>query len=159
MLRATLIIDDIQAFLDDPSHEGRLTGDVTYPPLGRALPVTVGRFRLFAPSSEPDLKLMVYVVSFAAGPDVYTLHGEKHVRRGSLLRGWPDTTTLHCRLYAGPEGAGPVCGAGILRITVAGFARQLLSFRPVNGSGVPPRARAMARFFTFFTRELLDSYL
>jgi hypothetical protein len=159
VLRATLVIDDIRGFLADSSHAGRLTGDVTFPALGRGLPVTAGHFNLFAPSSDPNVKLMVYVLSFAAGPEMYTFHGEKYVRRGSMLRGWPDTTTLHSRLYAGPEASGRVCGAGILRITAAGFARQLLSFRPVNGTGASARAGAMARFFTFFTRELLDSYL
>jgi hypothetical protein len=58
----------------------------------------------------------------------------------------------------GPDTEGPIAGAGILRISMGGFARQLLSFRTVNGSSARARTAAMLGFFSFFTRELLDSY-
>ena len=159
VLQATLTIDNMERFLRDRSHEGSLVGAVTFPALGSAIPSVDGRFNLFAPTSDPDLKLMVYRLTFAARDEVYTLHGEKHVRRGSMLRGWPDTTTLRCRLHAGADTTGAVRGAGILRINPAGFARQLVSFRTVNGSSAGARAHAMVGFLSFFSRELLDSYL
>jgi hypothetical protein len=39
------------------------------------------------------------------------------------------------------------------------LAKQLLSFRAVNGATVGAQSRAFAAFFGFFTHELLDSYL
>ena len=158
VLRATLTIPGMDAFVRDPAHEGTLEGSVTFPRLGTALPLQGGRFNLFAPSGDPNLKLMVYRGTVVSGGRLYTLHGEKHVRRGSMLRGWPDTTTLRCRLHEGGDAEGPVAGAGILRIGIGGFARQLLSFRTVNGSSTRARTGAMLGFLSFFTRELLDSY-
>ena len=158
VLRATLTIPSMEAFVRDPEHRGTLDGSVTFPGLGTALPLQDGRFNLFAPSPDPDLKLMVYRGTVVSAGRLYTFHGEKHVRRGSMLRGWPDTTTLRCRLHAGSDTEGAVAGAGILRISVGGFARQLLSFRTVNGSSARARTGAMFGFLSFFTRELLDSY-
>jgi len=158
ILRATLTIPSIEAFVRDPAHQGTLDGSVTFPALGTELPLQAGRFHLFAPTLDPNLKLMVYRGRIVSGGRPYTLHGEKHVRRGSMLRGWPDTTTLRCRLHAGDDTDAPVAGAGILRISMGGFARQLLSFRTVNGSSARARTGAMLGFLSFFTRELLDSY-
>ena len=159
VLRATLTIADVAGFVRDPEHRGTLDGSITFAPIGRAVPATAGWFKLFARSADPEVKLMVYRMTVARGTSVYTLHGEKQVRRGSVLRAWSDTTTLRCRLHAGGDDTAPVCGAGILRISVIGFARQLCSFRTVNGVAVGAKGRALARFFSFFSRELIESYV
>lgn len=159
VMRATLTIPDIDAFVADPGHEGLLAGSISHPPLGMELAARSGRFMLFAPSGDPDLKRMVYRMTFEAGNRAYTLHGEKHVRRGPVLRAWSETTTLRCRLHAGADDGAPVCGAGILRISVPAFATQLLSFRANTAGSSRSMAAVMARFFGFFSRELLDSYL
>ena len=159
VLHASLSIADVRAFVSDASHTGTLDGTVSFQPLGSDMPADSGRFRLFTKTADPELKLMEYLVTFRHEGDAYCLSGAKEVRRGSPLRGWTDTTTLPCRLHAGTDPAGRVVGAGVLRISPLGFARQLLSFRTVNGSAPGAKARALGGFFRFFAGELLDSYL
>jgi hypothetical protein len=155
----TLKIPSVTRFVADPQHTGMLDGTITFDGIGSNAPVVSGWFKLFAPSSDLDLKLMIYRMTFGGDAGVYTLHGEKHVRRGSILRAWRDTTTLRCRVHRGADDTGPVCAAGTLHITLPGFARQLLSFRTLHGGTLRTRARALGGFFGFFARELRQSYL
>jgi cholesterol oxidase len=88
-----------------------------------------------------------------------TLSGWKDIRRHPATRVWPDTTTLYFRLLAGhvPDGEdddAPIVGAGILRLSVDGFARQLTTFRTEGPHGLT----ALERFVGFFLGELWDIY-
>jgi hypothetical protein len=139
-LEARVAIPDVRKFATDPQHAGDLV-------------------RLFVASSDPDLKLMVYHVTFAGPGGDYCFDGQKLVRRHSMLHGWTDTTTLFGRLYSGADAAGTPVGAGVLRLTPSSFARQLLSFRTLDAPTVVDRTRALGGFFRFFAGELIDSYL
>src|SRR6185436_5399286 len=154
VLRVSLSIPSVKAFVADAEHAGVLDGTVSFAPIGVDLPASSGLFQLFAPTGDRSLKLMSYRMTFARGSDDYCLYGVKQVRRGSPLRGWRDTTTLLCRLHMGPDQGGPVVGAGIVRISAAGFTSQLLSFRTVNGATLAAKARALTGFFAFFAGEL-----
>jgi cholesterol oxidase len=101
---------------------------------------------------------MVYRAIFEHAGAAYCLDGAKHVRRRSVLHSWTDTTTLHCRLHAGTDTSAPIVAAGILRLRALDFARQLFSFRTVKSPTFAAKAAALATFFTFFARELLDTY-
>jgi cholesterol oxidase len=158
-LEARVAIPDVRKFATDPQHAGDLGGAVTFAPLGASMPVTSGYVRLFVASSDPDLKLMVYHVTFAGPGGDHCFDGQKLVRRHSMLHGWTDTTTLFGRLYSGPDAAGTPVGAGVLRLTPSSFARQLLSFRTLDALTVVDRTRALGGFFGFFAGELIDSYL
>ncbi|MFL5403364.1 MAG: patatin-like phospholipase family protein, partial [Gemmatimonadales bacterium] len=48
-LHATIDIPNLDAFIADPSHGGRITGSVTFPPLGTDIPARSGVFQLFSP--------------------------------------------------------------------------------------------------------------
>ncbi len=158
-LEARVAIPDVRKFATDPQHAGDLGGAVTFAPLGASMPVTSGYVRLFVASSDPDLKVMMYHVTFAGPGGDHCFDGQKLVRRHSMLHGWTDTTTLFGRLYSGPDAAGTPVGAGVLRLTPSSFARQLLSFRTLDAPTVVDRTRALGGFFRFFAGELIDSYL
>jgi cholesterol oxidase len=158
-LHARLAIPDAKQFVRDPQHAGLLDGWVAFGPLGGDLPVRSGAFQLFTRNSGSASKLMVYRAIVERGADAYCLDGAKHVGKRGIVHSWQETTTLHCRLHAGRTPSGPVVGAGILRLSPAAFASQLLSFGTVDGRGVMDRASALARFFLFFSRELIDSYV
>jgi len=158
-LEARVAIPDVRRFAADPEHAGDLGGAVTFAPLGVSMPVSSGYVRLFVASSDPELKRMVYRVTFAGPGGEHCFDGEKLVRRHSMLHGWADTTTLYGRLYAGPDATGTPVGAGVLRLTPASFARQLVSFRTLEARTLADGARALGGFFTFFAGELIDSYL
>lgn len=159
VLRAFLSIPSVQAFVADAEHTGTLDGRVTFAPVGTDLHAASGFFKLFTPTDDPLLKLMQYRMTFRRGAEMYCLHGAKHVRKGSPLRGWRDTTTMPCRLHGGEDATGAAIGAGILRLGPVSFARQLASFRTVNATTAAARAGALAQFVRFFARELLESYL
>jgi hypothetical protein len=157
-LRASLTIPDVARFVADPEHRGALTATIAVGDRMNDVPAC-GWFKLFAPAGDPTLKLMIYRARFDHEGVPYTFHGVKEVGRRSVLRAWTETTTLNSRLHRGTDEQAPVCGAGTLRLTPGGFARQLLSFRPVDGTSASARVRAVSAFLLFFARELVDSYL
>jgi cholesterol oxidase len=88
-----------------------------------------------------------------------TLSGWKDIRRHPATRVWPDTTTLYFHLLDGHVADGeddkaPVAGAGVLRLGVDDFARQLTTFRTDGPHGLS----ALERFAGFFLGELWDLY-
>lgn len=158
ILHARVTIPRMDLFLLDPLHAGTLDGRISVEPLGRDL-LAAGVFSLFVPTGTPELKQIAYRLAFDADGRSYCLAGLKEVRRGSIFRGWSDTTTLYCRLHADGAETGAVLGAGVLRLTPWAFARQLSTFRGVNSPSLIDGTRALAGFATFFGRELVDSYL
>lgn len=158
-LHAQVVIEDLSRFVADLGHTGGLDGRVSFPPIGDGLAAPGGCVKLFTPTTDPDLKLMVYRVTFRHAGRTYCLDGAKHVRRRWVWHAWTDTTTLFCRLHEGPDPSGPVIGAGILRLTPLAFLRQLTTFRTINAPSLGRRLGALARFFRFFAAETIDTYL
>ncbi|MCK2219176.1 hypothetical protein MF672_036085 [Actinomadura sp. ATCC 31491] len=158
-LRATVTVDDIDAFVRDPFHPGTLRGEIELPGVENRVPFHDGLFRLFAPSGEPDLTLLVYEAPFVHDGQAYYLAGRKDVRDDLGFDLWPDTTTLEVRLHRGPDARGEVVGAGVLRLGVADLAALLMSMRARNASSPLEAARVFGRFGALFARNLRDSYL
>lgn len=158
-LDAQVVIPDLRRFVGDPEHTGVLDAHVRFAPLGQELEAPGGCVKLFAPTADPDLKLMVYRVTFTHAGRPYCLDGAKHVRRRAVWHSWTDTTTLFCRLHEGSDASGPIVGAGTLRLTPVALLRQLTTFRTTNAPSVGRRLGVLARFFRFFAGETIDTYL
>ena len=156
-VRVTLA--DVAAFVADPEHTAALTGTLTFPPLGAALTGRTGHAKLFVGTSDPALKLMAYRLVVQKDGQPYCLDGAKQVRRAPVWHGWRATTTLPCRLHAGPDPSAPVAGAGVIRLSPMAFVAQLLSFAAVHATSIGDRVRARIVFLRFFSRELVDTYL
>jgi predicted acylesterase/phospholipase RssA len=164
-VRLTVEIEGVSRFLADPQHEGRLSGKVTSEAFGGALPVEGGTFNLFVPGGDGRLR-MRYRVYFRDGAGhPLTLVGEKRVPQLPAHGPWTDTTTLYVRVLRGhvdTDGGddAEVAAAGVLRISVPGFLRQLLTFRAVDPTHRPTAgARLVARYLGFFVGTLADVYL
>lgn len=158
-MHARIVIPDIAAFVDDPMHEASLSGSIDFAPLGTALPAPDGLFRLFAPSDDERMKLMVYELRFESGGTTYYLAGKKEVRNDRGLDLWPDTTTLYTRLHRGSDDSAPVIGAGVLSLGIVELLRLMSTMRAVNANNVGESARAISTFGGFFARELWDTYV
>ncbi|WP_291981831.1 hypothetical protein [Luteitalea sp.] len=158
-LHAHAEIADVRAFVRDPGHGGRLRGSVTFAPIGAADATAEGTFGLFVPTAEPGVRLMTYRVAFRVDDRDYCLDGAKYVGRRSLLHGWSETTTLHCRLHAGADTTGAVVAAGVLHLGPMAFARQLTSFRTPAAGSLGDGVGALAGFLWFFSGELIAAYL
>jgi predicted acylesterase/phospholipase RssA len=158
-LRARISIDDLAAFIADPTHTGRIAGDVDFGPFGSSRPAWKGTFQLFAPTSDPGLTLMVYELGFDHQNRSYYLAGRKHVGGGhSLFSVWRDTTTLFTTLHQGTDKSGPVVGAGVLRLNVRSLIRLAMTFATHNATGRFGRLRLVMKFVGFFASQVWSVY-
>jgi hypothetical protein len=158
VLNATIDIRDIRGFVADPEHRGTLVGHLWSPRLGFTLPATASNFQLFAPSTEPDCTEMVYELGLVRDGAPYWFSGRKFVRRGPPWRLWPDTTTLHVRLYEGHDRSGKVVAAGVLRLGMIDFLKLGLTLHARDAIGLRARLGAAMRFVGFFADSLWRTY-
>lgn len=157
-LHATVSIDNVDRFVEDPDHEGELTGSIEYEPFGGTIEGGTGVFKLFAPSDEEDLKLMVYELPLKHDGTAYYLAGEKRVRDDPGFDVWSDTTTLYTRLHEGTDRSGSVVGAGILSIGVDDLIDSASTMQAVNAPSPKDEVQALTTFGRFFFGELWDTY-
>lgn len=143
----TVTVTDMDAFLRDPHHPARAVGRAHVAGLTGSAGVAVerGTVRMLTRVGGRDgagrARHMDYELSFLGAGRRWQLRGRKVVEPGDLRRLWSATTTLHVTV-AGPGGS----GSGVLRLSAAGFLRQLGTFR-----GSP---RALARYAWFFARRV-----
>ncbi|MGH9023020.1 MAG: GMC family oxidoreductase, partial [Acidimicrobiia bacterium] len=161
MFHLTMKMDDVERFLADPQHACRVVGYVDIPRLGRQRRVEDGEFNLFVESDGPEATQMRYRLLFSDGDGApLTLQGLKTIRDDPGFDVWSDTTTLYTRILEGhvPPGAdAEVRAAGILRIHMRDFLRQLTTFR-AHGPTLAAEAKAVAAFGRLFVGELWDIY-
>lgn len=158
-MHATIQIHDIDAFIADPQHKAQLTGTIDFAPLGLGLVADSGVFGLFSPSGKPELTYMVYELGFAHGGQRHYLAGKKHVKLGSPLRMWGETTTLYTTLHHGTDASGKVEGAGVLSLGVIDLMKLLGTLEATDSDSLLESATAKAKFFKFFSSELTRTYV
>jgi len=92
-------IDDLDRFIEDPSHPGRAQGVVSCAELGGRLVVEQGFFNLFVLDGSSLHRRMLYRL-FLRDRDgrALTLSGFKDVQHGRNLDGWGDTSRLLIRI-------------------------------------------------------------
>ncbi|MEV5712124.1 FAD-dependent oxidoreductase, partial [Actinoallomurus sp. NPDC052274] len=158
--RLTITVDDVDRFLEEPEHTARAEGWIDAAVCGGRCQIERGWFNLFCPGSAPDRKLMRYRLHFTdAEGRPRTLSGWKDIRHRAATRVWPDTTTLFFRIFEGHvmesgDDEAAIAAAGILRLGLDDFARQLTTFRAEGPNGLA----ALERFGHFFLSELWDVY-
>lgn len=157
-LHATVLIRDIDRFLQEPDHPGSLAGSIEYGPFGGTVEGTNGVFNLFNPSGQPGLKYMVYELGFQHEGKAYYLAGRKEVRDDPAIDAWKQTTTLYTLLHEGPDATGPVVGAGVLTLGVADLIRMLGTTSAPGATDAAQTAAAITRFGRFFLGQMWDSY-
>lgn len=158
-MHATIHIHDIDAFIADPQHKAKLTGTIDFAPLGMGMVADRGVFGLFSPSGKPELTYMVYELGFSHGGHRWYLAGKKHVKLGSPLRLWGETTTLYTTLHQGNDADGPVKGAGVLSLGVVDLLKLLGTLEATDSDSLLETATAKAKFFGFFSKELTRTYV
>lgn len=160
-LHATVTLPNLPAFLKDPGHTGRWRAAGSIPVLGGDLIGTGdGDFGLFRRviRNGKGVREMVYDTGFSIDGRQYRLRGRKYVEPGPPWRLWPATTTLHVQLFSA-SGTGKPVAAGMLRITLSGFIRQLLTMRVIGDVGWLDRCIQKASFYRFFMKSLANTYL
>ena len=157
-MHARVEIPDLDAFIEDADHAGKLSGTIDFAPLGIALKAEDGAFNLFSPSGKPGLKYMVYELGFDHNGAPRYLAGKKHVHDDIGPDMWSDTTTLMTTLHEGAKADGPVIGAGVLKLDAGAFASLMTTVRVTGTDNPVEQTMAVAKFGRFFMGELWDTY-
>lgn len=160
--RLTIATNDVRRFLADRQHSATATGWVECEAFGGRSPVTWGEFNLFV--EEPaGVRTMRYRLWFTdAAGHALTLRAHKTVVDDRGADVWPDTTTLYTQILVGhvpqtEDETAVVTAAGVLRIPLLAFARQLTTFR-TRGASRRDRVTALLRFEGFFLSQLWRTY-
>ncbi|MDP8967554.1 MAG: GMC family oxidoreductase [Actinomycetota bacterium] len=162
MFHVTVVMDDIERFVEDEQHPGTISGHVDCDALGGKLEVQQGWFNLFVDADEDgeQRKLMKYRLLIADGEGhPITLDGFKEVHDDRGFDVWSDTTTLFTRILTGHVEPGgdddaDVLASGILHVLPQDFAVQMTTFRV----DPPHRVDALGRFGGLFAGSLWDAF-
>lgn len=160
--RLTIETEDVHTFIAEPDHLADATGWVECEGLGGRFPVERGLFNLFV-EDRGGGRTMRYRLWFtdAAGHPL-TLRAHKRVADDPGLDVWTDSTTLFTQLLLGHvdqtrDDDAVVTAAGVLRIPLLSFVRQLTTFR-TRGVTITDRASALVSFQSFFIGQLWRVY-
>lgn len=165
-VHATIVVPNVQRFVNDPWHEARAEGYIECDGLGGRRPIERGTFNLFVDTGDGLTKRMLYRLYFSddAGRP-RTLTGFKVIQDDPGADIWSDTTTTYTRILHGHvpavdqprvERADRIIASGIIRIWPAGFLRQLTTFRS-DGRTFTGRAGALTRFCLMWALEALEA--
>jgi len=157
-MHATIRIEDMERFISDSEHSGRIAGTIDFTPFGKGIKATFGIFNLFNPTDNPEMKYMVYEFGFTHEGQDYFLAGRKEVKDDAGLDLWSDTTTLFSRLYEGSNSEGKQVGAGILSLGITDLIAMTSTFRSINSKSAVDSYEALSKFGGFFMGELWDIY-
>ena len=161
-LHATVTVPNLPAFIKDPTHKGQWRAAGSIPVLGGDLiGVGDGDFGLFrrAIRDEKGVRELVYDTVCSVGGDKYRLRGRKYVEPSPPWRLWPATTTLYVQLFPMSGGTGEPVAAGVLRLTLSAFLRQLRSMEVLGDVGWFDRRIQKLSFYRFFATSLVSTYL
>lgn len=161
-LDATVTLSNLPAFLKDPNHQGRWHAAGSIPVLGGKVQSTGdGDFALFrrAILAEKGVREMAYDSTILVGGQLYLMRGRKYIEPSPPWRVWPATTTLYVELFPVSGGTGQPIAAGMLRLTLWAFIRQLLSMRITGDFGIFDRCRHRLSFYRFFVSSLVNTYI
>jgi hypothetical protein len=128
---------------------------------GDLIGVGDGDFGLFrrAIRDEKGVRELVYDTVFSVGGHKYRLRGRKYVEPSPPWRLWPATTTLYVQLFPVSGGTGEPVAAGVLRLTLSAFLRQLRSMEVLGDVGWFDRRIQKLSFYRFFATSLVNTYI
>jgi hypothetical protein len=149
---ATMLMEDIAAYVRDPQHRARMTGTFHWGPVGEAR-MRDGEFQLFVKNPETGTREMRYRFTFD-GPDgePLTFVGVKWMKPKGRVNTWSPSTTLYSRIE---RADGTAAWCGILKIGLIETLKLFRSTRPVGASDRADGRRAVRAFNRFFAREQL----
>jgi cholesterol oxidase len=160
-LNATVTVPNLPGFIKDPIHKGQWRAAGSIPVLGGDLiGIGDGDFGLFrrAIRNEKGVRELVYDTALSVDGQTYRMRGRKVVEPGPPWRLWPATTTLYVQLFAA-GGTGAPVAAGVLRLTLRAFLKQMLTMEVLGDIGWLDRRIQKLAFFRFFATSLVNTYV
>jgi predicted acylesterase/phospholipase RssA len=161
-LRLEIAVDDVDAFIADPSHEAWVAGRVESPALGGARSVERGVVHVLTDDGDPSRKEIRYSLRLtdAAGRP-RTITGVRRLDGASGRRRWEQATALDLAVFDGDAADGSEAAAlvaeGRARAGAADVIRQLASVR-ATGRSAAARRSAVRRAGALLLGSLWDVY-
>ncbi|MFZ2224746.1 MAG: DUF362 domain-containing protein [Candidatus Deferrimicrobium sp.] len=154
-------IEDLGRFLRVADHAAKLTGTVTFEPLGGRISIRDGAFNLFSVDPRTGIRRMTYAFRFtAADGQLYFLHGHKEIHDDpGALDVAPDMTTLFTTLHRGRDEKSPVYAAGVLTFDLKKAPALAASMKVEGTSSLMHKMSAYTAFASFAYGALRDEYL
>lgn len=159
VMRCSVTIDDLDLFVHDPQHAGKLSGTIDFAPLGTSIPSDQGVFNLFRPGEARGVKWMVYELGFIAKTRPYYLAGKKVVLHDHGAEVLQETTTLYTVLHEGTNSSGPVAGAGVLHLGAKSLADLAKTIEITNAQNSFETMQGLAMYLKLFLGELWQTYV
>jgi hypothetical protein len=149
---ATMLMEDIGAYVRDPEHRAKMSGTFHWGPVGEAK-MRDGEFQLFVKNPETGIREMRYRFTFD-GPDgePLTFTGVKWMKPKARINTWAPSTTLYSKIE---RADGTTAWCGILMIGLKETLKLFRSVRPVGAADRLEGRRAVRAFNLFFAREQL----
>lgn len=157
----TIIVEDIDRFVRDADHAGKIIGSVDCPSLSpEPLLISNGKFNLMHLDEDAvETRRFDYQMTLTdKDENTYHLAGHKIVRQDQGIDIWDDTTRLFVTLRKGGGGHGDVLAKGLLTIAISDFLRQLRTVKGIDGKNSVSRMHAVAKFTNLFADSLFDVY-
>jgi uncharacterized protein (DUF362 family) len=153
-------IESVSDFIKLSGEEAKLSGTVSYKPLGQHLPVKDGVFTLFKPDAASGTRQMTYSFWFIGddGND-YSLYGYKVIHDDPGVDVFEDMTRLFTRIYKGRKISVAPLASGILTFHLPDFPSMLASFEVTNTLSPITKLRTISAFVKFCYGEIRKTYL
>ena len=157
----TIQTDDIDAFVVDEDHAGRMLGSMLVPALSKEpLSAYNGVFNLFVQNEgDKERKRMNYTAQLISPTGQnYFFEGFKDIYNNIVVDAWKDTTTLFITLYEGSSPDGKILGKGKLIIKVADLLKQLKTVKAIHPINTEDGLKAIGTFGKFFAGNVFETY-
>jgi len=157
----TIQTEDIQEFVQQENHPGKMIGTMLAPALSeKPMSAYNGVFNLFiTDKSDDSRKKMNYTAELLSEEGKsYYFEGFKDVFNDHVVDAWKDTTTLFISVYEGNNSQGPLLGKGKLVIKVADLLRQLRTVKAIHPKSKGDGISAIATFGKFFAGNVYETY-
>lgn len=126
----TLVWDDVEALLLDPSVLARSFGTVFAPALSpHAMRVIDSRFQLLVPCDDGSQRMIHRLAIEDRDGKRFFVDGYKTIDAEQGSGVWPDTTTLFFTLHEGTDATTPPIGHGAVEVLLRDLVRQLSTMR------------------------------
>lgn len=163
----TIKVPDLNKFLQDPATPSQISGKITDFRFSEDMQIERGYFQLFTtPAASPDfdtVKEMHYTLFLTDREGrKWTFFGFKELLKEATTELWKQTTTLYFYLWEGHStfdtyAEKNVHAIGVLRISVADFARQMASFK-TNLNSFSEEKKALLTYFKAFAENAWQAY-
>ena len=153
-------IESVSDFIKLSGQEAKMSGTISYKPLGQNLPIRDGVFTLFKPDPASGTRQMTYSFWFTGSDgDDYLLYGFKVIHDDPGMDVLEDMTRLFTRIYNRRRINGTPVGSGILTFRLLDFPSMLASFEVTNTLSPITKLRTISAFVKFCYGEIRETYL